>query len=185
MKKIIKRGEKVGLRLTQAERKLLLDALLLIPKEVERAIRSTPVHEPLMFTLDDLEDLAGHVAAGANHAEDKSLRDKLDRISRKIEKLLGSYTDQPEPTADEEASSSIIETLIDMIAGAGPTILPMPSRSKKGEELYPIRLTQKQREALIAATRLRRGLKNKIGEIAEGTQVVGLTRKELDETASE
>ena len=184
-KKIIQPGEKVGLKLTQAQRSLLLEALLLIPKEVERAIRSTPVHEPLMFTLDDLEDLAGHVAAGANHAEDKALRDKLDRIYRKIEKLLGSYTDQPEPTADEEAPSSLIETLIDMIAGAGPTILPMPSRSKKGEELYPVSLTEKQREALIGATRLRRGLKNKIGEVPEGTQVVGFTRKELDETASE
>jgi hypothetical protein len=67
-KKLIQPGEKVGLKLIQAQRSLLLDALLLVPKEVERAIRTTPAHEPLMFTLDDLDDLAGHVAAGANHA---------------------------------------------------------------------------------------------------------------------
>jgi hypothetical protein len=184
-KKMIQAGEKVGLKLTQAQRSLLLEVLLLIPKEVEKDIRSTPVNDPLMLTLDDLDDLAGHVAAAANHAEDKALRDKLDRISRKIEKLLGSYTDRSGPTADEEAPSSIIETLIDMIAGAGPTILSMPSRSKKGEELYPVQLTEKQREAMIGATRLRRGLKNKLGEVAGGTRVVGFTRKELDETASE
>lgn len=183
--KIIQPGEKVGLKLTQAQRSLLLEALLLIPKGVERAIRSTPAHEPLMFALHDLEDLAGHVAASANHAEDGALRDKLDRISRKIEKLLGSFTDRPEPTAAEEAPSSLIETLIDMIAGVGPTILPMPARSRKGEELYPVSLTEKQREAMIGATRLRRGLKNKIAEVPKGTQVVGLTRKELDEAAGE
>ena len=34
-------GEKVGLKLTQAQRSLLLEALLLIPKEVEQAI---PLH---------------------------------------------------------------------------------------------------------------------------------------------
>src|SRR3954471_2192696 len=107
-KKIIKPGEKIGLKLTQAQRSLLLDALLLIPKEVEQAIRSTPASEPLMFTLDDLEDLAGHVAASANHAEDRALKDKLDRISRRIEKLLGSFTDQPGPAAAEEAPSTLI-----------------------------------------------------------------------------
>jgi hypothetical protein len=61
----------------------------------------------------------------------------------------------------------------------------MPTRSKKGEELFPIQLTEKQREALIGATRLRRGLKDKMGEVSQGTQVVGFTRKELDEAASE
>jgi Plasmid pRiA4b ORF-3-like protein len=182
-KKNIQPGEKVGLRLTQAQRSLLLDALLLIPKEVERAIRSTPDHEPLMLTLNELDDLAGHVAASSNHAEDRVLRDKLDRISRKIEKLLGSFTDA-EPEIDQ-APRSIIETLIDMIAGAGPTILPMTARSKKGEDLYPVQLTEKQRDALIGATRLRRGLKNKIGEVGQGMQVVGFTKKELDEFASE
>ena len=184
-KKPIQPGEKVGLRLTQAQRSLLLEALLLMPKGVERAIRSTPVDDPLMLTLDDLDDLAVHVAATANHADERAIGGKLDRIYRKIEKLLKSYTDQPEPTEVEEAPSTLIETLIDMIAGAGPTILPLPSRSKKVEELYPVPLTEKQRESLISATRSRRGLKNKIGEVGQGTQIVGFTRKELDETARE
>ena len=78
-KRRIQPGEKVGLKLSQAQRDLLLESLLLIPREVEEAIRSTPSGEPLMFTLDELDDLAGHVAAAANHAEDKSLREKLDR----------------------------------------------------------------------------------------------------------
>ena len=57
--------------------------------------------------------------------------------------------------------------------------------SKKGEDQYPLKLTDKQREALISATRLRRGLKDKIGQAPEGTQTIGFTRKELEETAEE
>ncbi|WP_435017965.1 plasmid pRiA4b ORF-3 family protein [Tundrisphaera sp. TA3] len=182
-KKQIQPGEMVGLKLTQAQRALLLDALLLIPKEVEWAIRTTPADEPLMFTLDDLDDLSGHVAAGANHAESKALRDKLDRIYRKIETLLGSFTD--EAATEEGGPSDLIETLINMITGAKPIIPPMPPTSKKGEAIYSVTLTNTQRESLVAATRLRRGLKNKIGEAPEDTQAVGFTRKELDEMASE
>jgi hypothetical protein len=182
-KKPIQPGEKVGLKLTQAQRSLLLDALLLTPKEVERAIQTTPVDEPLMLTLGDLDDLAGHVAAGANHAEDKALRDKLDRISRKIEKLIGSYTD--EAPACEEVPGRFALDLIDLLVGHEPMILPIPSKASKDGECFPLKLTQKQREALIASTRLRRGLKNKIGEASEGTSFVEFTRKELDQMADE
>lgn len=67
-KRRIQPGEKIGLKLTQAERHLLLEALLLPPKGFEQAVRSTPPSEPLMLGLDELDDLAGHVAAAANHA---------------------------------------------------------------------------------------------------------------------
>jgi hypothetical protein len=59
-------NEKVGLKLTQAERKLLLDEILLLPEEVEQAIHATPSPKPVMLTLDDLDDLAGQIAATAN-----------------------------------------------------------------------------------------------------------------------
>ena len=182
-KKLIKPGEKVGLKLTQAQRSILLDALLLIPQEVERAIRSTPAQEPLMLTLGDLDDLAGHVAAGAVHAEDKALRDKLDRISRKIERVLGSFTD--EAPVVEEGPSRFALDLIDLLMGQEPLILSPPSEARKGGESYPLKLTEKQRETLMAATRLRRGMKNKIGQVSEGTQFVEFTRKELDQIANE
>jgi hypothetical protein len=182
-KRLIHLSEKVGLKLTEAQRSLLLDFLLLIPKEVERAIQTTPVDEPLMLTLGDLDDLAGHVAAGANHAEDKALRDKLDRISRKIEKVLGSFTDEA-PIVEEEPSRFALD-LIDLLMGQEPLILPPPSEAKKGGECFPVKLTEKQREAMMGATRLRRGLKNKIGDVPEGTQFVEFTRKELDQMASE
>ena len=67
-----------------------------------------------------------------------------------------------------------------------PTILPLASRQgRDSRKLIPVKLTKLQREAMIAATRLRRGIKNKIGEVAEGTQILRFTRKEIDKTAGE
>jgi hypothetical protein len=60
--KRIKRGEKVGLELTQTERKLLLTGLVFLHKHVEKAIKSTPPGDEVMLTVSDLEDLVGHVA---------------------------------------------------------------------------------------------------------------------------
>ena len=77
-KKLIKPGEKVGLKLTQTQQSLILDAQLPLSKEVEEALRSTQPGEPLMLTLDDLEDLAGCVAAETNHTKDKTLKKKLE-----------------------------------------------------------------------------------------------------------
>jgi hypothetical protein len=96
-KKHIQPGEKVELKLTEAQRSLLLDRLPLLPDEVETAIRSSQPPSPLRLTLDDLDDLAGHVAAEANHTSDKRLRKGLDAIFSKIQDVLDSHTDEPPP----------------------------------------------------------------------------------------
>ena len=85
-KKQMKPGEKVGLTLTQAERTLLLNAMHGVTEEIRDVIRATPTAQPVMLTLDDLNDLEGHVAAEANHTKDKKLRQRLDAISEKIQK---------------------------------------------------------------------------------------------------
>jgi hypothetical protein len=97
-KKRIKRGEKVGLELTQAERKLLLTGLVFLHKHVEAAIRATPPGEEVMLTLSDLEDLVGHVAGEANHAKSERIEDILSDIFDKIEDLLDCYAEEDEPT---------------------------------------------------------------------------------------
>jgi hypothetical protein len=43
------------------------------------------------FTLEDLDDLAGCVAAEANHAKDKKLQKEWDRIYARIADVLDSY----------------------------------------------------------------------------------------------
>jgi hypothetical protein len=50
----------------------------------------------LMMSLDDIEDVQGHVAAEATHTKDKKLRKELDRIFDKFQKFLDKYDDQEE-----------------------------------------------------------------------------------------
>jgi hypothetical protein len=87
--KRIERGEKIGLKLTEAECKLLLTGLGFLHRHVESAIRSTPPGEEVMLTLSDLEDLAGHVAGEANHAKSQQIERILGGLFDKIEELLG------------------------------------------------------------------------------------------------
>ncbi len=45
------------------------------------------------LTLDDIDDLAGHVAARANHCEDAKGRRVLDAVYDRLTTLEATYTD--------------------------------------------------------------------------------------------
>ncbi|MCK6556649.1 hypothetical protein L6Q96_19045 [Candidatus Binatia bacterium] len=45
------------------------------------------------FSLDDIEELQGAVAAEANHATNRTLRDRLDRIFERLQEVLNTYDD--------------------------------------------------------------------------------------------
>lgn len=45
----------------------------------------------VQFTLHDLEDFEGHVAAIANHCDDRKLQSKLDKICEEIQKVQNKY----------------------------------------------------------------------------------------------
>jgi hypothetical protein len=47
----------------------------------------------LNLSLDDIEDLQGHVAAEANHTRDAKLRNRLDKIFLKLQGFLDRYDD--------------------------------------------------------------------------------------------
>ena len=84
----ISRGQPVGLKLAAAERKWLLDTLTFVDEEVEDRIRNTPPSEgEVMLTLDELDLLAGSVAAEANHTENKRLEQRLERIYDRISQI--------------------------------------------------------------------------------------------------
>jgi hypothetical protein len=46
------------------------------------------------FTLDDLDELAGYVAAEANHAKNRKLEQELHRLYARIATVLESYTEE-------------------------------------------------------------------------------------------
>jgi len=92
----IRPGERVPLELNDRERTLILEHTF-ADEELTNRLRVVP--EPgerpvFRFTLDDLDELAGFVAAEANHANDKKLGKELDRLFARIDNVLDSYTDQ-------------------------------------------------------------------------------------------
>jgi hypothetical protein len=93
-KKRIQPGERVPLRLTAAERKLILEGLLCLDEAYERIIRETPAGKPVMMTLDELDDFGGYVAAEANHCDDKKKQKRLDVVFGRIQGVLDRYTDE-------------------------------------------------------------------------------------------
>jgi hypothetical protein len=88
--------EKVPLLLTAAERTLLIERVTMLPQESEDAIRAAPEGEPVLLTLDELDDLIGFVAAEANHTQDTKLEKALDRVFAKIEKVMDKYVEADE-----------------------------------------------------------------------------------------
>lgn len=74
--------------LSQAERNLLCRSTLLIDEGYTQRIREAAPSAPVPFTVDELDDLAGYVAACANHTRSKKTQDALDVVSEKIERSL-------------------------------------------------------------------------------------------------
>jgi len=64
----------------------LTNRLRVVPKKGQRPI--------FRFTLDDLDELVGFLAAEANHAKNKILREQLNQLCDRIEATLNKYTDE-------------------------------------------------------------------------------------------
>lgn len=92
-------NEQLPLKLTAAERKLILDELLFIDQEFEAMIQGTPAGQPVMMSPDDLEDFGGYVAAEANHCDDPKKQKKLDGIFVKVQALLDKASGAQPPQA--------------------------------------------------------------------------------------
>ena len=105
IRKYLKLGQKVVLLLT-AEECGLITSLTYIPEELMQAIYSSKCRDEIVsarFTLSELEELGGCIAAEANHTKSRKLRKSLDAVFEKIEQLNLKYCDE---------DSSIQETSI-------------------------------------------------------------------------
>jgi len=91
-------GEKVPLELTERERDLIINHTFADNNLTNRLrVVPSPGRRPFYrFTLDDLDELAGYVAAEANHAKFKKLEKELRQLCGRIEDVLASYTDEPD-----------------------------------------------------------------------------------------
>ena len=95
-RKRIRPDEKLSLDLDNRERELIL-AHTFADDQLTRRLRVVPrPGEPAVyrFTLGELDDLAGYVAAEANHAKEKKLKKQLAGLFGRIQAMLESYTDE-------------------------------------------------------------------------------------------
>ena len=86
-------GEKVPLELTERERDLIINHTFADNNLTNRwRVVPSPGRRPFYrFTLDDLDELAGYVAAEANHAKFKKLEKELRQLCGRIADVLESY----------------------------------------------------------------------------------------------
>ena len=89
--------------------------------------------------------------------------------------------DKDKPLSIEQAQQKLQKGLTDYLAGndLGPIVFRLTPTKKRGE-LYPLKLTWHQRDSLVHYTRIKNKIKERLQQAGEGTQIVGVTRKELD-----
>ena len=72
----------------------------LIDGEMEARLRGATARGSnlvVQLTLDDVDDLAGHVAAEANHCSEPRMRQVLDAVYDRLASIEDALTDQERP----------------------------------------------------------------------------------------
>jgi len=85
----------VEVLLTPRERELVVEHSLAGSSLTDR-LRMAPVSGTKLavrYTLDDLDELVGYIAAEANHTVDKELQDELDALYLRLVAEMESYDD--------------------------------------------------------------------------------------------
>jgi hypothetical protein len=170
----------IPLKLTNADRKLLLEECLSLDEDFAKVIRETPLGEPVKLPLDDMESFLDCIIADANHVDDRKIANKLNRLSEKIDRLIEKFEGKSS-TAKQSGVKMLnwLNTLLIEGIETGKTVtLPIKSSIKKGS--VSLKLTSQQREALLHATRLPHRIKQRLEDVPKGTQSIEFTRKELD-----
>lgn len=167
-RKQIKPGTKVGLKLTAAERKLLLDDLIVLDDSYAQAIRETPTDQPVQFTLDEWEDFGGYIAAEANHTENKKLGKKLDAIFNKVQKILDTHTDEepPETLNIEEArkAKQLSDQAVQIAQWTAQVLVGAEQLGLKDKPLEHFWLAPAQREVLLLVPGVSKKIKDKLAK---------------------
>lgn len=91
--------EGVALKLSIRDRELIIDRTFAGPDLTDRLAAAAPVRSKITvyYTLSELEDLQGHIAAQANHAKNRKLQRELDKLYDRIKVLEESYADELSP----------------------------------------------------------------------------------------
>jgi hypothetical protein len=93
-RKKINEGDRIEVNVSPRERELLVDHTFADPVYAAR-LQAIPGKSGYVgaYTLDDLEDMLGYVAAEANHCEDRKLQKELYAFFDRLSELQRSYDD--------------------------------------------------------------------------------------------
>ncbi len=85
-----------------------------------------------------------------------------------------------------QARDKIAQAFNELLAGNDPGTVSFSLKpAKPASHLYPLKLTQHQRETLLDHVQMAGKLRKKLEEAGAGTQVVGFSRRELDQLHDE
>jgi hypothetical protein len=96
MKRIkIGEDESIDVPFTAHERALILDHTFADPELSDRLEKTGESHGKFVaqFTLYDIEELSGYVAAEAHHTKDARLKRELQRLFARLTRLMERYDD--------------------------------------------------------------------------------------------
>ncbi|OQX63371.1 MAG: hypothetical protein B5M56_03445 [Desulfococcus sp. 4484_241] len=88
--------KKIEIKFTPQERDLIVDHPF-ADLELTKALKIAQVRGKYLiarYSIDELDDLLGFIAAVANHTEDKQLEKKFDRLYEKLDRILTKETDR-------------------------------------------------------------------------------------------
>ena len=155
-KEFNRKDEKVGIKLSLEERKLVLGDPIHIHEELADLIRFTPTGAPVLLTFDHLEDLGGCVKAEANHTTDKKIRKKLDAISSKIDDLLETHADEESPKSlkfeDAQRQKLIADQTVQLAEWAARMLIGAEQLGIKDKPVARFPLSQAERAVLLLFT---------------------------------
>ena len=167
-RKQVQPGKQLPLKLTAAERKLLLDEFIVTGMEYERMLRSTPADQPMMMSLDDLDDLGGYVAAESNHCRDKKKQKRLDAIFGKIQGLLDTYTDEEPPKTvkieDARMARVISDQAVQIAEWAAMALVAAEQLGIKKMPFDHFWLAPAQRDVLLLVPGVAKAIKSKLAK---------------------
>ena len=187
-KKQIQPGEKVPLKLTAAERMLVLEDVTCLGSGYDQIIRDTPSGKAVMMTLDDLDDFGGYIAAEANHCDENKKQKKLDAVFEKVKRLLGTYTDeQPSHLLkidDARKERAISDQAAQIAEFASQALVAAGQLRIKTKSLDNFWLAPGQRAVLLLIPGLSKTIKNKVAKeksltVAEVTSMTVAVAEDL------
>lgn len=167
-RKQIQPNEKVPLKLTATERKLILNDVTCLGRDYEQIIEGTAAGKPVMMTLDELDDFGGYIAAESNHCDDKKKQNKLDAVFQKVQDLFGKYTDEEPPSTinfeDARQEQLVANQAAQVAEWMGQALIAAEELRIKTKPLENFSLAPAQRDVLLLSPSISKSIKNKLAK---------------------